>query len=123
MIKENMRIVKSSDERPARRDGTCFYCSQPIGSPHKEDCVVPQKTCVVDFTIRMVVSEPAHWSQEDIERHYNMGSWCSDNLMTYIDNWERNTGHCMCHNTEAHFVREATKEDEEWFGYDPSTLL
>lgn len=120
MVKENMFIVKPEDERPARRDGTCFYCHQPIGSRHKEDCVIPRKTCVVDFTIRLVTSEPAHWPKEMIEGHYNLGSWCCDNLLRMIEQYQEQTGRCLCNLTTASFVREATKEDEEWFGYDPA---
>lgn len=32
--------VKSSDERPARRDGICFYCRQKIGDQHEKGCVI-----------------------------------------------------------------------------------
>lgn len=121
MIKENTYAVRPKDERPARQDGTCFYCGQPIGGHHADDCVIPQKTCVVDFTIRLVTSEPAYWNKDNIEFHYNESSWCADNLMGYLEEFENNTGRCMCGLVSAEFIREATKEDEIWFGYDPSS--
>jgi len=112
MIKQDTFVVKPDDERPARKDGTCFYCRQPIGEQHKPDCVIPQKTCVVDFTIRMVTSEPAHWTKKDIENHYNLGSWCFDNILRDIKTWEDKTGRCLCLASKAEFVRDATEEDE-----------
>jgi hypothetical protein len=41
-------IVKPEDGRPARPDGTCFYCGEPIGGKHKYDCVIPQKAGLDD---------------------------------------------------------------------------
>lgn len=121
MIKENTYVVRPKDERPARPDGTCFYCGKPIGDRHADDCVIPQKTCVVDFTIRLVTSEPAYWGEGDIEFHYNGSSWCADNLLGYLEEFQNNTGRCMCSLMDAKFIREATIEDETWFGYDPSS--
>lgn len=120
MIKPSTFIVRPQDERPARRDGTCFYCREPIGSMHKEDCVIRRKTCVVDFTIRMVVSVPEDWDEEMINFRYNESSWCANNLLTYLENRADSTGRCMCDITSAKYIRDATEEDEACFGYDPS---
>jgi hypothetical protein len=40
MMEEIETIVKPEDERPARRDGTCFFCGRPIGAEHETDCVI-----------------------------------------------------------------------------------
>lgn len=120
MLKPHTFTVRPQDERPARRDGTCFYCGEPIGGTHKADCVIRTKTCVVNFTIQMVVPVPECWEKGIIEFHYNDGSWCADNLLTAIKNREANTGRCLCDITTASFVRDATEEDEKAFGYDPS---
>lgn len=105
-------IVTADSERPVRRDGTCFYCCQPLGSEHESNCVIRQRTCVVDFTIRMVTAEPEYWDKNNIEFHYNESSWCADNLLDMIEK----RGKCLCDITRATFVREATAEDEKQFG-------
>ena len=46
--------VKPDDVRPARQDGTCFYCRAPLGSQHEAGCVIRRKTVVVDITMRLV---------------------------------------------------------------------
>lgn len=120
MIKSYTHIVRPQDERPGRRDGTCFYCKAPIGSPHKDGCVIRTKTCVVDFTIRMVVPVPENWDEAQIDYHYNDGTWCADNLIEDVNDWETETGRCLCNITTAKFIREATAADEEHFGYDPA---
>lgn len=33
-------LVESGDERPARPDGSCYYCRQPIGTAHLDGCVI-----------------------------------------------------------------------------------
>ena len=113
-------IVRPQDERPARPDGTCFYCQVPIGELHKKDCVCRSKTCVVDFNIRMVVSVPEFWDAEQIDFHYNESSWCADSLLNLIEDRRKRARMCLCNITSAEFIREATEEDEEEFGYDPS---
>lgn len=45
-------LVMREDERPARRDGTCFYCGEVIGSAHAESCVV--------MSCRRFVATPAY---------------------------------------------------------------
>lgn len=120
MIKKHTFIVRPQDERPARPDGTCFYCREPIGELHKEDCVCRSKTCVVDFNIRMVVSVPELWDAEQINFHYNESSWCADSLLNLIEGRRKQVSACLCNITSAEFVRDATEEDEDIFGYDPS---
>lgn len=119
--------VRPEDERPARRDGTCFYCSQPIGGRHNPDCVIVSKTIVVKATIDLVVSVPRNWTPEHIDFHYNESSWCADNLFVAIGKWasERDEDDevtlvgempgcaCGCHATDVAFVREATDEDHD----------
>lgn len=125
MLKGN-RTVHPADEREARRDGTCFYCREPIGGTHKANCIIPQRTVVVDFTIRLVTSEPEGSSKEDIEFHYNDASWCAGNVLAWLRRLfpDDDHGRCPCACTEAVFVREATAEDEEGYGIanrDPET--
>lgn len=105
--------VTEDDERPARPDGTCFYCKEPIGNEHKPDCVVRSRTVVIRFMVDVVVSVPENWDKTDIEFMYNEGSWCASNLVEML----KEKPGCLCSCTEAEYVREATEADEEnWKG-------
>ncbi len=106
--------VMPPDERPARRDGTCFYCSQPMGAAHRPDCVIVERTVVLRMTIEVVVGVPRDWDVGMIEFHKNESSWCVDNLLEQLGSWaaseDQNCG-CACHATSFEFLREATAED------------
>lgn len=70
--------VEPEDERPARADGTCFYCAQPIGDDHVESCVI--------VTGRRLDAMPlGHW--EPIAS-YNDG----DFVLFWFPNGERGVG-------------------------------
>lgn len=105
--------VLPSDERPARRDGTCFYCSQPLGEAHKAACVIVSKTVVVKVECEVVISVPRDWDAHTIEFARNKSSWCADNLFDDIAEWKDKSGKCMCGTTTISFVRDATEEDHE----------
>lgn len=116
MKRENW-IVTQKSERPARPDGTCFYCSRKIGESHKEDCVIRKRSVVIEFKIQVVTKEPEDWSPENIEFRYNEGTWCADNLLdVLLHRRESDPDRCLCDFTEAKFIREATEEDEKNFG-------
>ena len=109
-------IVMPEDERPNRRDGTCFYCSQKIGDPHETGCVILRRTVVVRVTVDVVLAEPRDHDKGLIEFHYNDGSWCSDNMFDAMGRWaaqERGEGECVCSCAvmRVEFVREATEDD------------
>ena len=111
-------IVKASDERPARRDGTCFYCSQPLGSEHQAGCVILSRTVVVKFEIEAVVSVPRDWDQSMVEFKYNDGTWCANNLIDDLTNWRERAdadpnAPCACGGQSATYLREAEKTDHE----------
>ena len=109
-------IVKPEDERPVRRDGTCFYCNRPIGQAHKPGCVILQRTIVVEATIKCVVSIPRDWDQQMIQFHFNEGSWCADNMMRWMGDWEQakgDEGLCSCAAVAVEYIREATPADHD----------
>lgn len=92
-------VVRADDERPARPDGRCFYCSQPIGGTHLFDCVIPQRYARVRFTVEIDVLVPHHWSDDMVGYRYNDSTWCADNLPDLIqDDIERLTAvhRCLC---------------------------
>ncbi|MHB0943353.1 hypothetical protein ACYCSU_17025 [Paenibacillus sp. ALE1] len=112
-MKRDTWIVTKSSSRPAGKPDRCFYCSNLIGEEHKQDCVIRNKTVVMDFTIRLVVDVPEYWTEDDIEFKYNKGTWCADNLVQMIT---REDGRCLCPHVEAKFIRDATLDDEENWG-------
>jgi len=112
-MKRKNWIVNNFSVRPAGKQDECFYCGEKVGSEHKQDCVIRSRTVVVDFTIRMVVDVPESWDKEDIEFKYNDGCWCADNLINLLD---RENNGCLCPHVVAECIREATQEDEEYWG-------
>lgn len=107
-------IVRAEDERPARKDGTCFYCSVPIDGQHKEGCVIRSRTVVCEFKVTLVRRVPEDWEPSMIEFHMNDSSWCASNLINEMKSLDGDG--CLCGNIEGSFLREATPEDEEQYG-------
>ena len=107
-------IVKPEDERPARKDGTCYYCRTAIGSHHKPGCVIRTRTVVCEFTVTLTRSVPEDWDQYMIEFHMNDSSWCASNLIHEMESLDMER--CLCGNIEGKFVREATADDEDRYG-------
>ena len=102
--------------RPARKQDECFYCHAKVGEQHKEDCVIRCRTVNVDFTIHAVMRVPEHWSEDDINFKFNESSWCTSNFIGDLVYREEELGKCPCFITEAKYVGEATKEDEDIYG-------
>ncbi len=114
-------IVTAKAQRPRRMNGTCFYCDQAIGLPHKPNCVLISKK--VEITVKVggaeyghtpiqfnyEVSVPADWEKGMIEFHRNDGSWCASNMIgellelefndDIVDGLEtlREKAGCLCH--------------------------
>lgn len=113
MERKDTWVVKPNDERPARPDGTCFYCGEPIGGRHKSDCVIPSKSVILDFTIRLPILVPISWDKDRIEFRYNDSSWCCDNLLDCISAWQEKTGRCLCGAMTTKFISDANSEEDE----------
>jgi len=97
-------IVRPEDERPARRDGTCYYCHEPVGGRHDAECVIPQKEAEVTFQVRLRLSVPDAWDSERVLFYYNESSWCADNLADLIEDARQaydQQGTCLCNRVEA----------------------
>jgi hypothetical protein len=115
-----MRLpIKDDGVRPAGSKLTCFYCGEAKGAPHKSDCVIPQRTVVLEMTIQYVASVPAYWDQAQIEFHRNDSSSCSDNEVRLIAHQVEafNEDRCTCKRTQFRFVREATQQDMDEMGF------
>lgn len=102
--------VTDSDVRPARPDGTCFYCRTPLGQEHAQGCVCRDRTIVCRLTIELVQSIPEDWTPKQFEFIHNGNSWCADNeLETALK--LANENECVCGGLT--FIREATEQDEK----------
>ncbi|WP_143322725.1 hypothetical protein [Clostridium sp. HBUAS56010] len=115
MKRENWTVTETST-RPAGEPDRCFYCGRLLGEQHKDDCVIKSKTVVVDFTVRTVLSVPESWDENQINYHYNDGTWCADNLLNELDNRNNMTQRCLCDITSAKFVKEADEKEELAYG-------
>lgn len=114
MIKESHPVVQA-DVRPARPDGTCFYCRAPLGTEHFFGCVIRNRTVVVDVTLRLVRRVPEDWDAGSVEFHLNDSSWCASNIIDELKSVDTDS-HCLCGQFSAVFVREATAKDEQDLG-------
>ncbi len=91
-----MLKVTEKAMRPALPDRQCFYCQQPIGSNHKDDCVLVQKRVKVRLTIEYDRVVPAFWDKDMIEFQMNESSWCLDNCLHEIDKMLKAEQSCLC---------------------------
>ena len=97
-------IVTEKAQRPAKMDGTCFYCGVKIGGLHKTDCVLVKKNVKIRLTVEYDVSVPAFWDKDQIEFHRNLGSWCADNS---LDELQALNG-CLCSYTHFEHIKDTT---------------
>lgn len=81
--------------RPGRPDGTCFYCSVPVGGEHDARCVLRTKKVRVLVTIEMEREYPECWDDGMIEFHGNRGSWCASNIVEELVALDREES-CLC---------------------------
>jgi hypothetical protein len=112
--------VDDDGVRPVGRQDECLYCHAPKGE-HKADCVVPQRTVVVEMKIRYVTEMPASWTKDEIEFKLNESSSCADNEVRVVcaSAEAAPENYCnTCRRTEFRFVGEATAEDMEEMGYN-----
>lgn len=108
---ETHLVTASHGPRPAGRPDRCFYCGQMVGREHKLDCVMRERTVVIEVTLQVPIAVPESWDAGAIEFRYGDSSWCADNLIDLLENC---TGkHCLCGYFESRFLREATAGDEQ----------
>ncbi len=109
-------LVKDEDVRPARQDGTCFYCRQELGTAHKEECVIWTKKVKVRVTVEYEIEVPRKWTKENIEFHRNEGTWCADNMVAELEgvmgsSWDSEEEYrpCLCGAVKYEVIDEITQ--------------
>lgn len=113
-------VVAADDEgiRPAGPADACFYCQANVGHEHKAECVIRERTVIIELTMHVLVKVPESWDKDAVELKYNESSSCISGLLediTRIDNRMRNAGYCLCGARAVAFVREATGDDEDYY--------
>ena len=111
---ETHPVTEKHGPRPAGKPDRCFYCGRLVGEEHKEDCVMRSRTVVLQAVITYVDTVPENWTAEDIFNHRNLGSWCANNL---IDDLDRIQG-CLCGSVEITYIKEASVEEEQEWGFE-----
>lgn len=106
-------IVTPAAMRPASKENRCFYCLQPVGAHHNDDCVLVRKRIRVRWTMELdILNVPAHWSKSDIHFHYNEGTSCKTNVIQTLARhfliWN-NDGPCACNLGEIEYLRDEGK--------------
>ena len=128
------RKVELPDVRN-RKDNKCFYCKVPVGAKHDSDCPIPQKTVVVDVTIRCTIAVPEWQTPEGIDFHFNEHTATTNiysKLPYYVERhdsiwWSsayqlenglafNNLSEFEDNRIHVKYVREATPEDEAYDG-------
>lgn len=103
-------VVQPNDYgiRPAGKPDECFYCHSKIGEFHKDGCVMITKPVKIKAILYCEIDVPEHWDKEQIEYHYNDGTWCADNLHNRISAElnERGIDFCLCPYSEIKVVEK-----------------
>jgi hypothetical protein len=86
--------VTPDAERPARRDGTCFYCREPVGGQHQYKCVLNDRPVRMRMIFEWDAVHPVSSTKEWIEYFYNDGTWCADNIYPILEAAEESC--CLC---------------------------
>lgn len=108
----SLPIVKKNDYgiRPAGKPDECFYCHSKVGEPHKFNCVTVCKMVKLRATIDYEYPIPISWDKNRIENHYNLGTWCANNLIEdlkdYIEYIDEKDGSCLCYRSKVEVIED-----------------
>lgn len=108
----SLPIVKKNDYgiRPAGEPDECFYCGSKVGEPHKFNCAVVCKMTKLRATIDFEYPIPISWNKERIDFHYNLGTWCSNNIVDvlkeYIEYIGENDEDCLCQHCKIEVIED-----------------
>ena len=113
----NTHTVKEDATRPTIGYlDECYICHVPVGEEHKQGCVFRERSVIIEVKFNLLVFKPEDWDIDMIEFHYNESSHCKSNFIEELQQLEDRVN-CLCPFGEVTFIREATEEDEEDYGY------
>lgn len=113
-LEHTRMVTPENGPRPAGKPTECFYCHQPLGEPHKDDCLCFTKIVMVKVEITIPKVVPVYWTKHEIEFHMNDSSWCASNIVNDLermDEADEDNRHCLCNDFTGEFLRDATAED------------
>lgn len=102
-------IVTEKAKRPITKEQKCAYCEQPIGTEHKEECVLIQKKVKVRMTIEYEIEVPASWDKDQIEFHRNESAWCASNIIDELKALDNKDGRCLCGITKFEYLSDTSE--------------
>lgn len=89
-------------------DSNCFYCRQPVGSTHDDDCVLVSRMVRVKVTMEIDIEVPNGWDAELINFARNKGSWCKSNIVDDLQKAiSRSENKCLCKCINIEYIGEA----------------
>lgn len=89
-------VTEKSQRQSQRTREECRYCHQPLGSDHKNDCILIKKKVKIRMTVEYEIEVPSDWDKEMVEFSRNSGSWCAGNAIAELDELAGDNG-CLCH--------------------------
>lgn len=101
--------VEEADVRPARPDGTSFYCHKAVGQLHSVECVRHRRKVRLRLTVEYEVDVPNSWSEEQINFHYQESSYCADNVSSDLEAYAHQLNQnkdCLCGRAKIEYVRD-----------------
>lgn len=111
-MKREEWVVGEHGIRPAGPPDHCFYCGEPLGHTHDEECVIRSRTIVVKASAEIVISVPECFTQEQIDRAYSHSQmiFSLEHLLKQL----RERQDFILAQVKMSYVREATPQDEQW---------
>lgn len=107
--KERVSLFEVTEKsmRPSSTERRCFFCLEPIGEYHLNECVLVRKKIKVRMTVEYIADCPASWDGDNVEFRYNESSWCANNA---IDELKKafDSGACMCNATQFEYLGVAS---------------
>jgi hypothetical protein len=89
------RVTEKATRPVQEPKDSCFYCHEPIGEFHKDDCVLVNKKVKVMAIVEYEIEVPNSWDKQQIEFSRNLGSWCADNMLDELYTLSQEEG-CLC---------------------------
>lgn len=114
LLQHTNTVTAENGPRPAGKPDQCFYCGQPLGAEHANDCVCRVKVVMVEVTMQIPRVVPASWPPGIVNFHLNDSSWCADNIGNDLERYlaaKSDDAPCMCGRFHGKFLREATEAD------------
>jgi hypothetical protein len=81
--------------RSSSPERQCFYCKEPVGQPHKENCPTIMKNVRIRMSVEYEIAVASLWDKEMIECARNEPGWCQSNAIAELEDLAKEKG-CHC---------------------------